>query len=226
MKLVAYTRVSTNGQVDAFGLPAQRQAIAAWAKLHGHEIVAHAEDAGVSGRLLERPGLGEALAIVRDGEAQGVVVARLDRLARDTVVQETLFREVWGMGAEVLSTAERENDLRDDPDDPSRKLIRTILSAVATYERELITLRMMQGRRAKKRHGGKGEGAYPFGFDRAGPVEREQAVLAKVRELRGGGASWPKVAVALNALPEHQPRLAAAWTAATTAHLGRKADIA
>lgn len=225
MRVVAYLRVSTNGQVDRYGLDAQRQAVADWCAAHGHDIVGEEVDRGVSGRLLDRVGLGDALGALRNGDAQAIVVARLDRLARDTIVQETILRDVWRMNGELLSTAEGESNLRDDPDDPSRKLIRTILGAVATYERELLTLRMLQGRRAKKRRGGKGEGSYPFGHDKNGPIEREQRILATVRELRAAGVGWRDVAAHLNELPDHQPRRVPQWTHATAAHLGRKAGI-
>jgi DNA invertase Pin-like site-specific DNA recombinase len=70
----------------------------------------------------------------------GVVVYRLDRLARDLIVQETLLAEVWRMGREVFSTSAAEQGyLADDPHAPSRKLIRQVLGAVNEYERSMIS---------------------------------------------------------------------------------------
>ena len=47
------------------------------------------------------------------------------------------------MGAEVFSTSDAEQGyLQDDPSDPSRKLIRQVLGAVAEYERAMIRLRL------------------------------------------------------------------------------------
>jgi hypothetical protein len=37
------------------------------------------------------------------------------------LVQEHLMSDVWHLGGEVYSTATDENNLRDDPDDPSRQ---------------------------------------------------------------------------------------------------------
>jgi len=52
-------------------------------------------------------------------------VHRLDRLARDLVLQEQLLAECWRMGATVSSTAAGEDAyLSDDPADPSRRLIK------------------------------------------------------------------------------------------------------
>lgn len=124
--MIAYVRVSTERQAERYGPAAQRAAIRAWAKATGHRIARFVEDA-VSGALSEREGLGEVLAEIRAGRVAGVVVARLDRFSRDMLVQEHLMSDVWKSGGEVYSTATDENNLRDDPDDPSRKLIRRML---------------------------------------------------------------------------------------------------
>lgn len=225
MRVVSYVRVSTNGQVERFGLDAQRAAITRWAREHGHDIVETYSDEGVSGRLLDRAGLADALNMLHTHEAEGIVVMRLDRLARDSMVQESIMRDVWSVGAEVLSTADTETNLRDDPEDPARRFVRQILAAAAQFERELLSLRMMQGRREKKRQGGKGEGRYPFGWGKAGEVEREQGVLAHVRILRSQGLRWQQVADDLNTRPHFGPRSAKQWTGPLSAHLGRKAGI-
>ena len=56
--------------------------IAAYAGLYGLELVAVVEDAGVSAKTLERPGLQSVLAMLRRGDVEAVVVAKLDRLTR------------------------------------------------------------------------------------------------------------------------------------------------
>ncbi|MDP9402618.1 MAG: recombinase family protein [Actinomycetota bacterium] len=52
-------------------------------------------DEGVSGTLADRAGLAEALALLRERAAWGLVVHGLDRLARDLVLQEQLLAECW-----------------------------------------------------------------------------------------------------------------------------------
>jgi hypothetical protein len=50
-----------------------------------------------------------------------------------------LLAEVKRVGAAVYSTSPTESSfLGDDPDDPSRALIRQVLGAVAQYERSMI----------------------------------------------------------------------------------------
>ncbi|MDP9389706.1 MAG: recombinase family protein [Actinomycetota bacterium] len=70
----------------------------------GHQLVALVTDEGVSGTLADRPRLGEALGLLREGKARGLVVHRLDRLARDLVLQEQLLAECWRLGTTVAST--------------------------------------------------------------------------------------------------------------------------
>ncbi len=94
-----------------------------------------------------------------------MVVHRLDRLARDLVLQEQLLAECWKMDATVSSTAAGEDAyLRDDPSDPSRRLIRQVLGAVSDYERAMVRLRLATGRRHKADAGGYAYGAPPFGY--------------------------------------------------------------
>jgi DNA invertase Pin-like site-specific DNA recombinase len=206
-KVVAYLRVSTDRQAEqGLGLDVQEQAIRKWASAQGYRITAWTRDEGVSGSngLDARVGLLDAVAMVRDGQAAGIVVYRLDRLARDLVLQEQLLAEVRGLGGEVFTTSAAEASfLTDDPDDPSRKMIRQVLGAVAEYERAMIRLRMRSGQARKRERGGYAGGAPPFGYRAEGrelvPDDEEQAILARIRELRGEGASLRQIAATLTA---------------------------
>lgn len=140
----------TDRSMPAPGLEVQRRAIRSWCRAGQHRLVALEADEGVSGTLIERAGLAGALALLRAGTARCLVVHRLDRLARDLVLQEQLLGECWRMGASVSSTAAGEDAyLGDDPADPSRRLIRQVMGAVSAYERDMVTLRLATGRRHK-----------------------------------------------------------------------------
>jgi DNA invertase Pin-like site-specific DNA recombinase len=170
VKVVVYVRVSTGKQVEeGLGLVDQEHTCRAWARQHGHQVLAVFRDEGVSGtkELEHRLGLAEALAAVKDGRAGAIVVYRLDRLARDLVLQEQLLAEVWRSG-ELFSTAGGEAKLHDDPEDPSRRLIRQVLGAVSEYERAMIALRLRRGRAAKAARGGFAYGSPAFGHRAAG----------------------------------------------------------
>ena len=206
MKLIAYLRVSTDKQAeDGYGLDVQEDDVRRWAKDNGHKIVALLADEGVSGSngLDTREALPEALMALNAGTADGLLIPKLDRLSRDMLLQEQLLREVWTMGREVYSALGSEQNLRDDPDDPGRKMLRQILGAVNEYERSIIVLRLRKGRAAKAAKGGYAYGSPAFG-QRAEDGElvtddREAAVSARMTELRAAGQSYRSIAAQLNA---------------------------
>ena len=126
------------------------------------------------------------------------MVPRLDRLARDLIVQETILAEVRRIGGEVFSTSPAEASyLTDDPDDPSRKMIRQVLGAVSEYERSMVVLRLRNGRRRKAQMGGYASGAPAFGLEaRDGDLiesQEEQVTIKRICELRASGASLREI---------------------------------
>jgi DNA invertase Pin-like site-specific DNA recombinase len=218
VKLVAYLRVSTDRQAEeGLGLEIQEQAIRAWSHEHRHRVVLWARDEGVSGSngLDTREGLADALEVLKSHQAGGLIVYRLDRLARDLVLQEQLLADIRRMGADVFSTSSAEASyLTDDPEDPSRKLIRQVLGAVNEYERAMIALRLRSGRRRKHDNGGYAYGSPPYGWRAVGrelvedPVE--QAVLSRMRALRAAGASYRGIAAVLTS-DGYQPKRGKVW---------------
>jgi DNA invertase Pin-like site-specific DNA recombinase len=208
MRVSAYLRVSTDRQADdGLGLDVQEQAIKKWTKDNGH-ILARVRyvDAGISGarELENRPALLDALAAIRDKAIAGLVVYRLDRLARDLVIQEQLLAEVRRLQGHVFTTSAAEAGyLLDDPDDPSRRLIRQVLGAVNEYERSMIALRLRSGRKRKAETGGFAYGSPAFGYRAENrelvPDDDEQLVLARITALHRDGRSLREIAAALTA---------------------------
>jgi DNA invertase Pin-like site-specific DNA recombinase len=146
---------------------------------------------GISGtsELHGRKALLELLAKQANG-AQIVLIEKLDRLARDLMVQENLIADIHKRGFRLISVAEP--DLLEN--DPTRKLMRQIIGAISEYEKQMIVLKLRGARqRAKARHG-KCEGRKLYGF-RIGEPE----VIARIQELRGSGTSFRQIAAALNA---------------------------
>jgi DNA invertase Pin-like site-specific DNA recombinase len=164
MKLIALTRVSTRGQVDRWGLPAQRKAIREATARDGHRIVEWLSDDGITGTLDEtgRPGLFAALRAIRDQRADGIIVAELGRFARELHIQEAVLGKVWTMGGRVF-TADHGEVLQDDPEDPMRTFVRQVMGAVMQLDRSMIVRRMRKGRDAKREAGGYSDGAPRFG---------------------------------------------------------------
>ena len=191
---VGYIRVSTSRQ--DLGPEAQRQAITSWAGRHGVQMIAWHEDRGVSGGsdIGQRPELIGALASAKEHRAGVVVVARRDRLARDTLVAQLIERAVQEVGATIVSA-----DGVANGEDPASQMVRSILDAVAAYEREVIRARIRAALRVKSsRH--ERVGSVPFGWQlcedgrHIEPIEHEQVVIEAAKELRDAGATFRAVA--------------------------------
>lgn len=235
MKLVAYLRVSTDKQAEkGFGLQVQEKAVRAWAKEQDHRLVRIYRDEGVSGTnaLEARTGLPDALAAIEEGRATGLLVPALDRLARDLVVQEQIIAEVRRLGGAVYSVPSAENDaLRDDTNDPSRKLIRQVLGAVAEYERAMVVLRLRRGRRRKAEAGGYAYGPPPLGYRAEGgelvPVPEEMETVERIHELSEEGRSLREIAAVMEAEGRKTKRGSATWHPPTVARvLERTGELA
>lgn len=198
-KVIGYTRVSTQEQVEGFGLGVQESGIRAHCQSQGLRLVALLSDQGQSGSngLDTRQGLAEALARIEAGEADALVVYRYDRLARDVILQETVIRELQSQGRDVVSVM----DPVSEGDEGTRKLVRTVLGAIHEYERTLIRGRMTAGKAAKVAAGGYGGGRPAYGYRATGGTLEanpdELAIVDQVTRLRASGASYREIARAL-----------------------------
>lgn len=222
-KAVSYLRVSGVGQVDGDGFPRQRAAISRRARAIGAELIDEFADEGVSGTLAisERPGLSALLERVLGNGVRLVLVEKADRLARDLVEGELILREFRRAGVRVIE-AEGGNDLTaGDADNPTAKLIRQVLGAVAEFEKAALVGKLRAARARMRREGGRCEGVKPYGS-----LPGENAVLETIRSMRRGRRGFPDIAAALNAAGHttrgRRDRPARAWTAADVRHLVRR----
>lgn len=138
--LIGYMRVSTGEQ----SLDLQRDAL----ERAGCERVF---DDVCSGRATERPGLGNALDIARDGDT--LVVWKLDRIGRSLQHVVGLVGDLQkrGVGLKVLT-----GDI--DTTTATGRLVFGIFATLAEFERDLIHERTMAGlaaARARGRAGGR-----------------------------------------------------------------------
>ncbi len=190
-KAFAYLRVSGKGQVKGDGFTRQLTAIRKFAKERGIKIVKVFRDEGVSGtkELENRPALSELIKSLHGNGVQLVLVERLDRLARDLMIQETIIGDLRKHAFDLLSVAEPDL-LRDDP---TRKLLRQMVGAIAEYEKSMIVLKLRGARQRKKEQTGHCEGRKPFGH-----YSGEKPVIERMKELRAEGLGFDRVAARLN----------------------------
>jgi len=136
---IAYYRVSTDRQgASGLGLDAQRQAVAGF--VGSGQLVSEFTEIESGRRHTNRPQLLAALADCRRGRAV-LLIARLDRLARNVAFISTLMENGTDFVACDMPTANR--------------LTIHILAAVAEHEREMISKRTKAALAEAKRRGTK-----------------------------------------------------------------------
>ena len=201
--ILGYVRVSTDRQADeGLGLEVQENAIRSWCSARNFELVLLHRDEGLSGSLDfgDRPGLAAALSAIESGEADTLVVHKLDRLARSLTVQEAALAHVWRNGGEVF-TVDGGQVARDDPEDPMRTAMRQMIGVFSQLERGMIASRMRAGRRLKAERGGYAYGRPRYGYRAENgalvKVEVEQRVITLAWNLRAEGATLRSIASTL-----------------------------
>ena len=206
MKAFIYLRVSGKSQIDGDGFDRQLIACESFAQTHAIEISEVFREQGVSGTkdLDDRPALSELFAALEENGIKTVIVERLDRLARDLMVQETIISDMQRQGYTLLSTCEP--DLCSS--DPSRVLVRQIFGAIAQYDKAMITIKLRGARQRIKAHGRHpgakkyspdpklnrtAEGRKPYGH-----YPGESAVLAEIMAYRRTFFTADSIAANLN----------------------------
>ena len=149
MRVIGYVRVSTDEQsMSGAGLEAQRRAITAECRRRGWELVETIEDRGYSAKDMKRPAVQEALRTLEAGEANALVVAKLDRLSRSmidfTALMGTAQKQCWALVA---------LDCAVDTSTATGEAMANMLATFAQFERRLIGQRTREALAAKKAAG-------------------------------------------------------------------------
>ena len=196
MKILGYARVSTDKQ--SMSVEVQKQKIRGYCELYGHELVGLVVDDGKSAKTLDRPGMAEVMRRLDAGEAEGLLVAKLDRLTRSVKDLGELVEEYFKDGRlAFLSVADT-----IDTSTASGRLVLNVLMSVAQWEREAIgerTSQVMQYMRENKQYTG---GRVRYGYRRCdgGAIEsneEEKEIISLARTLRNEGMSLREVAFIL-----------------------------
>jgi DNA invertase Pin-like site-specific DNA recombinase len=196
MKTFAYLRVSGHSQIDGDGERRQREAISEFCRASRLELSPETFfDAAVSGTVdgADRPALLRLMTQAQPGDC--MVVERLDRLARELMVQEFILKECRQRGIRVYAADQGEPiDQSGAGADPTRILIRQILGALAEWEKSALVLKLHKGLNAKRARGEYCGGNTPYGTQ---PGEWE--ILNAMRALREAGENDNTIAGTLNA---------------------------
>ena len=222
-QLVGYYRVSTKQQGhDGLGMEAQRRAVAAYSVQTGIPVIAsYAEvETGRKSDLRNRPQLVAALAFARRSHAL-LVIARLDRLARNVFVTSQLLES----GVEFVAC---------DVPYASRLTIQ-ILAVMAEHESRLISERIRAANDAARARGvdfRRPDNQIAPWIQRLGTIAANREAIERsatvyrdlmpiVAQLRADGASLQGVADELNAMG-HLTQRATPWQRGTIYTLLRR----
>lgn len=172
IRVAGYIRVSTNGQAkDGLSLEYQKDQIKAFCSEQGYELVTIYEDAGISGAAVDeddltvdRPGMQELLADLKDSNIQYVVVLTTSRLWRSDFAKVLIQRELKRHGADVKAIDRPTYSIYNQDSDPSAFLINGMMELLDQYERLEVILKLKRGRTKKASKGGYAGGSAPLGY--------------------------------------------------------------
>ena len=184
-RVIGYVRVSTDGQAESgAGLEAQRNAIIAEATRRGWELVEIIEDAGVSAKDLDRPGIKRALSTLAEGDADVLLAAKLDRLSRSVkdFAEMLDLSRYYGWKLVIL-------DCNVDTSTPAGEMLAGVMAQFAQFERRMIGVRTREALAVKKTQG-------IVGGRRANVSE---SVITDLRAMRSKGMSYAAISDQLNA---------------------------
>lgn len=184
-----YLRVSGNSQTDGDGFPRQRQAIERYAGVHGYEITQWFQEKAVPGKTewADRPAWVDMVSSMNG--VRTIFIEKLDRLARDLMVQEHIIADLRRREVDLVSVTEPDLCV----DDPSRKMMRQIFGAFAEYDRAMIVAKLGVARKRMKSKTGRCEGRKPYGFRNGEPE-----VIETMREWRARGMTFEAIAGEMN----------------------------
>ncbi|MFE1842075.1 recombinase family protein [Streptomyces sp. NPDC059515] len=168
-RVAIYRRVSTNKQVDGFGLDAQDELCRRWLDLMlgvGNWVLVDTyTDGGVSGKLAEREDLDRMNRDIALKKIDLVIFGKLDRIGRTMKnihrwVYDTHDIEVEKGRTVRIVTA----DNRIDSESDMFGVTLALLAYMAEMEHALILERTMSGRIQKVMAGGWPHGGIPYGY--------------------------------------------------------------
>ena len=161
-------RVSTIGQKNNTSLSFQSKRIKDYCRLHNHSlenIIIETESGAKS--VEERSGLSHLQQLIGDGKCKTIIVNAIDRLGRNLLHGLLFLKFCEEHATRVISISQN-----IDTDDPSSSLIINILWSIAEHERDVIIIRLSEGREKKFLEGKKPYGSTPYGYrkDRKGKI--------------------------------------------------------
>ena len=111
----------------------------------------------ISGTELNRPVLASLMVSLEQNghNVKTVIIERLDRLARDLMIQETIVRDFQSKGFELISVEEGP-DLCDNS--PTRKFMRQVVRGASEFDKSMLVPKWKASRDRRRAKSGRCEG--------------------------------------------------------------------
>lgn len=179
MKVVLYARVSTDdkGQTPE----TQMDIIRRIAQERGYEIVGEYIDYA-SGKDANRPKWKEIMYLASTKQIDGIMALRVDRIMRSVLHLSNTIEQLTAYNVQLIFS-----DMTFDPSNPNSELVINMLSAIAQWERQMISARTREGLQHRKSKGVK-----------LGKKRRDDVPITTVAKLRIEGQSWNAIARMVN----------------------------
>jgi site-specific DNA recombinase len=189
IRAIGYIRVSTEEQGrSGHSLDMQPERIRQWCALYDIHLIDVITDSGVSAgvALHKRPGGKQLLARIRAGEADAVVIYRLDRLFRNAQHGLNVIRDELDMRGVALQSITEKIDTTS----PAGRLMLTMMLGIGEYERDVIRERTRATSEDLRRRG-RVYGHTPYGCVSHGGVWDEGQGKLIGQSLYRCPKTWP-----------------------------------
>lgn len=197
MKVIGYCRVSSQEQAsEGLSLQMQQDKIRQYAQLHDLELIEIITDAGVSAKNISgRPGLTKALDMVLNGDVDGLVSWKLDRVFRSLLDATQTLEQFKRASKRLILISEM-----IDTGSAMGEFVYNLFASLAQLERRLTgerTKSVLESKKSRNEHVGKPRYGYtPEGKFLACNTE-QQLVIQKVKDM-SSSMSCRAIAKALN----------------------------
>lgn len=208
LRLLSYARVSDVRGREGPGFISPTEQFSrnrSYCDAYGHQVVEEGIDLDRSGGDMSRPVFDAFLARIKNGEADGLIVAKLDRFARSNLGALQAIESIEDAGGALISVQEQ-----IDPRSASGRFMRSIFLATAQMERERIGEQWFAARSSAVKRGIHVAPHVPPGYSRGGrtsdastdrilaPHPTHADTIREAFQMAARGDSYADIAAYLN----------------------------
>lgn len=198
-RVIIYARISDRKQLDGASLETQVSKCTEYALERDWHIIRTVQELHTGTEYRERKLLSEIREMIRNKEADILLVNSLDRLSREMIHQAVLMDEINHYNATLVSVTE------DIDNSPLGHFMRQALGFAAAVEREKFLERSKRTIDKRIQEGkliGNGQAAYGYSYNEdhskyiINPIEAR--VVKHIYEMRLNGIACKRIAIILN----------------------------